>query len=173
MEALTPPRAHRFFRAQAVCDEDLTAILEAARWTGSARNRQPWRLVVVRGERLRHELARCGVYAQHAALAPLVIGIAVDDASGSDAQFDAGRLAQALMSAADSLGYGTCPATIFPDENITRAGRLVGLDARWRLRWLISLGRPAPLPERGGRTPAIPQGRLALETLIHDADRPT
>lgn len=141
-------------------------MIEAARWTGSARNRQPWRFVIARDPALRLALSRLGAYARHLEGAPLVIGLAVDEDSGADADFDVGRAAQVLMSAAGELGYGSCPATLFPDANVTEAGRLVGLSAPWRLRWALSVGVPADEDTGPPGTRAIPSGRLPAEALV-------
>lgn len=169
----TPPRATRAFLPDPVPRADLLTMLEAARWTGSARNRQPWRFVVARDPGLRLALSRCGAYAQHLAGAPLVVALAVDESSGSDAHFDMGRAAQSLMSAAGELGYGTCPATFFPDERVDRAGRLTGLEPPWRVRWAVSVGRPAPVPAGAGGRPAIPTGRLPLSRLCPAPSAPS
>ena len=45
-------RAVREFRPEPISNDNLGAILEAARWTGSSKNRQDWSFVVVTGERL-------------------------------------------------------------------------------------------------------------------------
>ena len=156
----------RHFLAGPVPAEHVAAMIEAARWTGSARNRQPWRFVVARDPALRVALSRCGAYAQHLAGAPLVVGLAVDESSGADAHFDMGRVAQVLMGAAAGLGYGTCPATFFPDSNVAAAGRLVGLDPPWALRWALSVGKPAPAPDGSSGVRAIPSGRLPPGELV-------
>ena len=46
LRALRSLRAVRRFTDEPVADADLDRILEAGRWTGSARNRQPWRVAV-------------------------------------------------------------------------------------------------------------------------------
>lgn len=161
-----PPLATRHFLPDPVPAGDVDAIIEAARWTGSARNRQPWRFAVVTDPALRGSLARLGAYAQHLAGAPLVIGIAVDETSGEDAHFDAGRAAQVLMGAAGQLGYGTCPATLFPTTNADEAAALVGLGPPWRMRWALSVGRPAPAPAAAGMRSAVPRGRLPAEVVV-------
>ncbi|MYU22662.1 nitroreductase [Streptomyces sp. SID8352] len=164
VSALTSMRASRWFTAQPVTDEELRQVLEAGRWTGSARNRQPWRFVVVRSRAVRRELSGLGSYAGHLATAPVVVALGVDeDAGGEDAQFDAGRAAQNLMLAAHLQGLGSCPASFFPAVNADRAGRLCGLEHPWRVRTAISMGRPAPAP--AGRS-AIPAGRLPLAELV-------
>ncbi len=49
-------RAHRAFTTEAVTDEVVMRVLEAATWAPSAENRQPWEFVVVRDELLRQQL---------------------------------------------------------------------------------------------------------------------
>ncbi|MEU0479024.1 nitroreductase family protein [Streptosporangium sp. NPDC006013] len=159
-----PLRATRWFADTPVPTGDIVRVLEAARWTGSARNRQPWRFVVVRDRGLQQRLSLLGGYAAHLAAAPVVVLLAVDHGTGGeDAEFDAGRAAQSLMLAAHDLGLGSCPASFFPAANAERAGRMVGVEAPWQVRTAISLGHPAPAPR--GRS-AIPSGRLPLDELV-------
>ena len=168
LRALRSLRAVRRFTDEPVADGDLDRILEAGRWTGSARNRQPWRVAVVRDGARRAELARLGAYAGHLEGAPVVLLLAVDTAAGgADAEFDAGRLAQTLMLAAAALGLGTCPVTFFPDANVVRATSIAGLAPPWRVRNGIALGRPAPPAPLAGR-PAIPTGRRPLSDVRID-----
>lgn len=166
LRLLASLRATRTFADTAVPDEALQRILEVGRWTGSARNRQPWRVVVVRDPRRREALSRLGGYAQLLARAPVVLLMAIDaDAGGADAEFDAGRLAQSLMLAAGALGLGTCPATFFPDDNVRRATAQAGLASPWRVRTAIALGHPGT-PLRGRR--AISSGRRPLDEIRID-----
>jgi nitroreductase len=65
LELITSLRATRTFTAAPVQDEQVTAVLEAGRWSGSARNRQPWRFAVVRDRALLRELSLLGAYAGH------------------------------------------------------------------------------------------------------------
>jgi nitroreductase len=156
-------RATRRFLDQAVPENTIDQILETARWTGSARNRQPWRFAVVTDRDQLRAFSRLGAYADHVALAPAAILIAVnEDTGGVDAEFDAGRIAQTILLAAEALGLGACPATLFPDDNIRKANKLAGVNAPWRIRTVIALGYPALSPP-GKRT--IPSGRLPLQAL--------
>jgi nitroreductase len=165
-------RATRAFGAEPPDAPTLRRVLEAARWTGSARNRQPWRLVVVRDAELRERFAALGAYAGPLAAAPVAILLAGDlDTGGADLDFDLGRLAQSLMLAAHALGLGTCPVTFFPEANVDRARALAGLDARWRVRTAIALGRPAPSTAPAGRR-VIPSGRRPLDELVVHLDAP-
>lgn len=161
--ALRSLRATRWFTGDDVSDRDVGRILEVARWTGSARNRQPWRFHTVRDQQRRAELSGCGAYALHLRGAPVVVLLALDR-SGADAEFDGGRVAQSIMLAAHALGLGSCPVTFFPRENAERVTGMLGLDEPWEVRTGIALGYPAPAPSG---TSAIPQGRLPLDTLWH------
>jgi len=157
-------RATRWFADTPVPARDVMRVLEAARWTGSARNRQPWRFLVVQDLGLRKRLSLLGGYAAHLAAAPVVVLLAVDHLTGGeDAEFDGGRAAQSLMLAAHGLGLASCPASFFPASNAEQAGRLAGVEAPWKVRTAISLGYPAPAPR--GRS-AIPSGRLPLDRLV-------
>ena len=159
--ALTSLRATRWFTDEVVREAALRAVLETARWTGSARNRQPWRFHTSRNAATREELSRCGAYAAHLRSAPVVLLLALDR-SWDDAEFDGGRVAQNIMLAAHQLGLASCPVTFFPQRNAERATAIGGFAAPWQVRTGIALGHPAPKP--AGRS-AIPTGRHPLETL--------
>ncbi|RBQ16755.1 nitroreductase [Spongiactinospora rosea] len=166
LEWITSLRATRTFTPDDVSQDQMTAVLEAARWAGSARNRQPWRFAVVRDRALLRELSALGAYAGHLAGAPVAVLLAVDATlSTQDAEFDAGRAAQNLMLAAHMLGLGSCPVSFFPAGNAETATRLAGFREPWHVRTGISLGHPAPAAKG---TPAIPQGRLPLGDLVID-----
>lgn len=156
-------RAHRHFAVDRVSDHDVGRMLEAARWTGSARNRQPWRLVIVRSDEVRRELSNLGLYAQHVALAPLAVAIATDDESGGrDTAFDAGRLCQNLALAAHGLGLASCPVTLHPEENTERAARLLRLGPPWRVEHVLVIGHPVDPPPGNS---AVERGRRPMEEI--------
>ena len=66
-------RAVRSFRPDPVPQEVLDDVLEVARWSGSASNRQPWEIVVIRDRDTLRSLASVRGYAGHLAGAPLGI----------------------------------------------------------------------------------------------------
>lgn len=172
LRRLASLRATRWFTDRDVGDGDLDRVLEVGRWTGSARNRQPWRVAVVRDRGRRTELSRLGAFALHLEAAPVVLLLALDtDGGGADAEFDGGRFAQSLMLAAQALGLGSCPVTFFPDANVARATAIAGLAVPWRVRTGIAVGWPAPRPAGGGRS-AIPLGRRPLGDLRIDPGGP-
>jgi nitroreductase len=135
-------RSHRSVRRYAptpIPDDVLMDVVDAARWTGSAKNLQPWGVVVVRDPALKQGLSTCGGYTEHLAGAGVVIAIVMDDARWA---FDCGRLAQQIQLAAWAHGVGSCIGTINP-EHEARAKELLGVPAdRW-LRQTVALGYPA------------------------------
>jgi nitroreductase len=164
-------RAVRRYAERPLPDDVLDSILEAARWTGSAKNTQPWELIVVQARATLAELATCGPYASHLAGAAAAIVLIMQDASQ---RFDEGRLAQTLMLAAWAHGVGSCIGSLYPEENTRRARALLGVpDDRW-LRTSIALGYPAD--ERAlrisdelasaGAPVGLPIGRRALDDLV-------
>ena len=165
LRALASLRATRRFTARPVNAADVDRIMEVARWTGSARNRQPWRLITLEAPSELMALSRLGAYALHVRDCPLAVLIAIDrERGGADAEFDAGRLAQNVMLAAHALGLGSCPVTVFPEANVEAATALAGLAPPWAVRTAIALGHPDPSPGPTGR-PAIPRGRMSPERL--------
>jgi nitroreductase len=143
-------RAIRDFRAEPISDEDLAAILEAARWTGSSKNRQDWSFVVVTGDRLQG-LAEHGDYtdAIRASAATIVL---VKEEGGN--MFDIGRVAQNIMLAAKAIGVASCPITLHRSAD---ARRYLGAPEGTETRYAVALGYPGENPRAsrfGGRKPA-------------------
>lgn len=171
-ELLRSLRSVRRFAATPVSDGVLTDVLEVARWTGSAKNRQPWELVVIERRETLERLSRLGRFAGHVAGAPLALVLLMDGSSGSgNVLFDEGRLAERIALAAWAHGVGSCVATLFPEENVRIAGGLLGLPEGLAARTVISLGYPADENARFLRsTPllkaVVPTGRKPLEELV-------
>lgn len=144
-------RAIRSYRDQPLSEGDLEAILEAARWTGSSKNRQNWSFIVIQDREHLQELAECGDFTDpvRASAATIVI---VQEPEGYE--FDSGRVAQNIMLAARAIGVASCPITLHRDED---ARRLLGVPEGRRTRYAVALGYPAEeaSPARwGGRKPA-------------------
>jgi nitroreductase len=145
-------RAIRSFDGRQVEASDLDAVLEAARWTGSSKNRQAWSFVVVTDSAQRDALAACGDYTEPVRGAPVTIAL-VQEPSGND--FDIGRLAQNIMLAADSLGMASCPVTLHRNA---QAAKVLGIPGEAKVRYAVALGYPGrdPAPARyGGRKPLV------------------
>jgi nitroreductase len=149
-QAILSLRALRNYSVDPIPDATLAAILEAARWTGSSKNRQKWAFVVVTDPQLRDRLAECGDFTDPMRNAPVSIAL-VQEPEGYE--FDTGRVAQNIMLAADALGVSTCPLTLHREED---AAVVLGLPEGARARYAVAMGLPGPGsgPMRwGGRKP--------------------
>jgi nitroreductase len=156
-EQIIALRAIRSFRDEPLSEEDLDAVLEAARWTGSSKNRQNWSFVVVRDPSQRDRLAACGDFTDPIRNAPATLAL-VQEPIGYE--FDTGRLAQNVMLAADAIGVASCPITLHREED---AGRVLGLPEGARCRYAIALGYPG-----GDAGPARFGGRKPLDEIAFE-----
>jgi len=142
-------RAIRSYQPTPLSDEDLDAVLEAARWTGSSKNRQDWSFIVVTGDRLQG-LAEHGDFTDpvRASAATIVL---VKEEGGN--MFDIGRAAQNMMLAAKAIGVASCPITL---HRSAQARDFLGAPEGTETRYAVALGYPGPdsQPRRfGGRKP--------------------
>jgi nitroreductase len=105
-------RAVREYTSEPISDEALQDILEVGRWSGSASNRQPVEIVVVRDKAFMPTIAENGVRA--AASAPLALLIVTPgDAERRDLEiFDEGRMVERLLLAAKAHGLGSNVSTL-------------------------------------------------------------
>jgi nitroreductase len=161
-------RAVRQLRPDPLPESVLHDILEVARWSGSAGNRQPWEFVVVRDrDMLRRLPAIDGANAGHLATAAAGIAIVIHPEVPDLDAYDEGRLAERILLAAAAQGVGaavghfTGPGDTWAAS--AEAKRMLGIPEQFVLRETISLGYPA---EHLQRTPN-PPGRKPLEQLVH------
>jgi nitroreductase len=147
-------RAVREFKPDPLSDEDLAAILEAARWTGSSKNNQDWSFIVVTGDRLRG-LAEHGDYTDpiRASVATIVL---VKEEGGN--LFDIGRVAQNIMLAAKAIGVASCPITL---HRSGQAREFLGAPEGTETRYAVALGYPT-----AGTSPSRFGGRKPAETVV-------
>jgi nitroreductase len=148
-------RAIRDYKPDPISDEDLGSILEAARWTGSSKNRQDWSFVVVTDPDRLQGLADHGDFTQPVrdSVATIVL---VKEQGGN--MFDIGRAAQNIMLAAKALGVATCPITLHRDAD---AREFLGAPSGVVTRYAVAMGYPTEdaAPRHFG-------GRKTAETLI-------
>lgn len=163
-------RAVRRFAAAPVPGGVVTNILEVGRWTGSAKNSQPWELLVVRDRALLRDLAKLGQFAGHLAGADFAIVLIMNSVAN---RLDAGRLAENLMHAAWAYGVGSCIGSLAPDENEARAKDILGIPPERDARTAISFGYPADetatrISSTPGTRSVLPSiGRKPLAEIVH------
>ena len=145
-------RSVRDLRPGPIADEVLTEILEAARWSGSASNRQPWTFVVVRDRTTLAAIAEAAPNARHVRGASAAIVIVMDGSDPVLEDFDEGRVAERILIAATALGLASAIGWIMAAGRPAVA-RLLGVPEGRRARTLVSLGYPS---EAGARPKAPP-----------------
>jgi nitroreductase len=156
-------RAWRNYRPDHIPAADIEAILEAGRWTGSSKNLQKWRFVVVEGDEALEDLATAGDFTRPIRSAPLAIALVWPE---DGYEFDIGRAAQNMMLAAAARGIASCPITLHREDH---ARQVLGLPDSRRCRYAISFGYPdeaAERAERGTRRAAGKGGRKPLDEMV-------
>jgi nitroreductase len=163
MEAIRTRRSVRSYKSTPVPEESLKEVLNAARLAPSANNAQPWKIIVVRDEEVKRQLAIGSNGQKFIAQAPLVLvacGIpdeAFPTAGGymSSHVIDVSIALDHLTLAAHAFGLATCWIAWFKEERIRE---ILGIPEDVRVVALTPLGYPNETPER---TP-----RKNLEELI-------
>jgi nitroreductase len=158
-------RAVRTFRAEPVAQEVIDDILEVARWSGSASNRQPWEIVVIRERETLRSLAGLDGYAGHLAGAPLGMVLVMAGDRAEQETYDEGRIAERIMLAAHAHGVGSSVGWIVGQGRDAARG-LLGIPQHKVVRTAISLG----YPDEAARRPRSGRGRARkpLGEIVHE-----
>jgi len=140
----------REFTDEPVDAEALAAIADAARWSGSSANNQPWRFILIRVPETLRQLADANppstrILATAAAAVAIVLpevkGAAVSNA------FDEGRATERILVAATLLDLGAGIAWLSAEAR-PAVGELLGVPEGRFVRTLVAIGHPT---ERASR----------------------
>jgi nitroreductase len=159
-------RSVRAFDTEPVPQQVVDDVLDVARWSGSAKNLQPWHFVVVRDRAALGALGGLEGYVTHLADAALAIVIVLDNAAERTEQetFDDGKVSERMMLAAAAHGVGSCIGW-FHGSGRDGAKRILGVPANRTLRTAISFGYPDESARRA--RPKPPTARKPLSELVH------
>ena len=155
--AIASKREVRTYDPRPIDEPAARRILEAGRVSGSSKNRQARRFVVLRDPALVQQAA-AAVYAPDNVLGATLVVAIVAGAKGPTS-FDAGRAAQNMMLAASDAGIGSCPNGV-ADAVAMRA--VAGHEDGEQVVTVLTFGYPV--------TPRDPE-RLTPEEWIARADR--
>ena len=131
--AVASRREVREYAERDLPDEVVHMILDAGRLAGSAKNRQPWRFLVVEDPEARERLAEAVYEPANVRGARLVVAIL------GKASLDTGRAAQNMMLVAWNEGVGSCPNGLREPEQAREALRLA---AEQELAIVLTFGYP-------------------------------
>jgi len=155
--AVVDKRDQRAFLPTPIPEDALRRILQAGRMTGSSKNSEPNRFIVIRDRARVAAVAALGPQARWVANAAAVIVIAQTVRH----EYDAGRCAQNMMVVAWRDGIGSCPAHV-PE---TELGALLGVPSAMHLNRLIAFGYIDPARTAPPRS--VARQRRPLEELTH------
>lgn len=163
-DAIRARRNVRQYTDEPIGDEALDQILEAARRTPSAGNRQWWDFVVVTGRDALVELAKTwpqgGTHIARAQAAIVLVGPVVSDETDKLlVEYDLGQATISIMLAATDLGIGTGHAVV-REQALART--LLGLPQDREALYMIGLGYPDK-PMRPLKKP----NRRAFDEVVH------
>ena len=141
IEFLRTLRTVRRFTEQPVPQAVLDDLLTVARWSGSAKNQQPWVFVVVRDRETLRRLSELDGYVRHLAGAALAIVVVMDGNSDQVEQetFDEGVLSQRLQLAAEAHGLGSAIGW-FHGAGRQTAKEMLGIPHERLVRTALSFG---------------------------------
>jgi nitroreductase len=135
--AIASRREVRSYDGRPIPDEIVRRILDAGRLSGSGGNRQPWRFVLVSGEK-QARLAEAVFEPDNVRGAPLVVAIVVS--GKGPVSFDAGRCAQNMLLAAWNEGVGGVPNGLADRD---AANAVVDIKDDESIAIVLSFGYPA------------------------------
>ena len=162
-------RQVREFTGATVDHEALEAIADAARWSGSSQNRQPWRFIVIERTEMLRRVAEAGMpHTRALSTAPAAIAIAMIQQQGSAVShaFDEGRAAERMLIAASFLDLGAGIAWIGAEAR-PAVGELLGLPEDRFVRTVVAVGHPTS----AARQPKSARGEARLdreEAVFHE-----
>lgn len=141
----------REFTNEAVSDEQVERLMEAAMAAPSAGNQQPWEFVLTRDPQVKEALAACSPYAHPAGKCDLVI---VPCVSGGEKRFegcvplDMSACAENILLEAQSLGLGAVWLGIYPEQDrIDAVTEVIGGEEGCIPFALIAVGHPKEMLE--------------------------
>ena len=154
----------RQYSPEPVPDDVVDQLLELARWTGSAKNGQPWRFIVVRDKDRLRKLSALRPPINWLASAPLGIAIVLDGAEPMFGAYDEGRLTERLLTGATLLGYGGGTAWFGGPAQDAEAKRILGIPDDLTARQIVMIGRPKSAKDPRPTGPM--RGRKPLSELV-------
>lgn len=159
--------AVRQFRPDPIPKEIVSAVLEVARWSGSASNRQPWEFVVIREKETLRALSSVEGFASHLAGASvgIVLVMAGEHGRVEHETYDEGRLSERIMLASAAYGVGSCIGW-FRGSGMTDAKSILGIPQERLVRTAISLGYPNEEARHARLKPV--QARKPLSDIAYD-----
>jgi nitroreductase len=168
LRVLRRTRQYREFEPRPVDQADLDALIDVARWSGSSRNNQPWRFILIRDPatiRTIHGLGLPQTRGLATALAAIAIILLSDPKRAIDDAYDEGRVAERVLIAAGMLDLGAGVSWLVPEIR-AQVGEILGLPPDRMIRSLIQVGHPTTAARQPKSSPG--QARRPREQMVFE-----
>ncbi len=129
----------REFKPDPVPERVVRKMLQAARWSPSARNRQPWHFIVIRNRETLDMIGGIASSGGFIGTAPMAVAVVMD--RGGRPEFDSGRSLQQMELTAWAEGVGGCVAGVRGEEN-EKVKDLLGIPEDKDLVTVVAFGYP-------------------------------
>jgi len=162
-------RSTRRFKEDQVSDEDINAVLEAARWAASGSNKQPWKFIVIKNKETMERIVEAVPYKKYQKFlmnAPVLIVILSHTQKSLWWMLDATLAVANLMLEAWARGLGTCLSAWYPtapESLLQTIKAMLEIPDQWTIITMTPLGYPVDPPEEAFHLPAT---RKALEEIV-------
>ena len=144
------------------------ALAYVARWTGSSRNTQPWRFIVVTDEAALRRIAAIGLpqtRSLRTATAAIAIVLPAEQGREVGHAYDDGRVAERILIGAGILDLAAGIAWVRSDVR-PQVGALFGLPPDRYIRTIVALGHPTDAARRPKSPPG--EARLPREETVFE-----
>lgn len=164
IEFLRGLRQSRRFTDQPVPTDVLDDLLEVARWTGSAKNSQPWEFIVVEDRETLARLAQAGQFSGFLEGVALAIVIVLNGSSPRSEAYDEGRVSERLMLAARLHGLGSGTGWFSTADTQARVREWLGTPGDRHVWSAVGIGYVADEPDSTLRS--VNRGRKPLTEIV-------
>lgn len=163
LKVIKERRSVRRYKADPIPDDILQRVLDAARFSPSGKNLQPWKFILVQDESLKQRLAEASVRQIFIAEAPIVV-VACGFPDRCYSQMgnymkswpvDVAIAVEHLMLQAQEEGLGTCWIGAFEEKDVKS---ILDVPEGVRVLALTPLGYPDENP--------VPRGRKSMEEIV-------
>ena len=168
LRALRHTRQYREFETRAVAKDDLDALVDVARWSGSSQNKQPWRFIVIRDPatiRAIHDIGLPSTRGLATAPAAIAISVPSDSKKGVGIAYDEGRATERILVGAGMLDLGAGISWMNPGIR-DQVGRILGVPEDRMVRTIVQVGHPtaaALKPKSKAGEARLPRDEVVFE----------
>jgi nitroreductase len=166
LEAIRMRRSVRAFTGDAVSEEEVQRLIEAARWAPSAGNLQPWEFVIVRDRETKRKLSIAALDQTFIEDAPVVIVVCADQTRSARryqnrgahlySLQDTAAATQNILLTVHAMELGACWIGAFDESGVRE---VLGTPRNWKPVAIVPVGHSAERP--------VAPPRRSIDEIIH------